>query len=62
MSKITATNPTGKCFEMRGRKVIRLWDSTIWTIKHEAWGKFFIENNFGFHTRVEKNEVILINE
>lgn len=62
MSKITTENPTGKCFELAGRKVLHLWDNRIKTITHEAWGKFFIEDADGSHMRVEKTEVILVNE
>lgn len=62
MSKITSENPFGKCLELQGKKVLHKWDNRIKTISHEAWGKFFLVDNDGSRMRVDKNEVILINE
>lgn len=62
MTNYTAENPTGKSFENKGRKVLHLWDNRMKTVTHEAWGKFFIEDTDGSQMRVEKDEIILINE
>lgn len=47
---------------LAGRKVLNKWDNEVYEIIHEVWGKYVIKNiKCGTRTKVEKHEVILIN-
>mgnify|MGYP006929380590 CR=1 FL=1 len=51
-----------KDLSLKGKKALWLWNKEMVTIRHVAWGKYFVTTKDGSLTRIEKDDLIIVNE